>query len=252
MSVTSQKELSGLKKAAEAVALTLCAMREYAYPGMSTKHLDEYGGTILKKYGARSAPNLLYGFPGYTCISVNRDIAHGIPSDEICLQEGDLINIDVSAELKGFYSDNGCSFVLGSDIRNLQPLVDASKRALKMAVAQAKTGLRIAHIGRVIEQEAKRSGYSVIRNLVGHGIGRKLHESPHEIPCFYDKYNFSRFGKNAAVAIETFVSTKASIAVEKGDGWTYTTKDQSYVAQHEHTIIVTENGPVILTEANGL
>ena len=112
--------------------------------------------------------------------------------------------------------------------------------------------MKIADIGRIIESEAKRSGFRVIRNLVGHGIGRSLHEAPHEIPCYYDRHNAARFRKNAVVAIETFVSTKALYATEKGDGWTYVTADGSFVAQHEHTIVVTDAQPLILTAANGI
>lgn len=124
MSITKESELKGMMKVSEVVGTTLRLMREYAQVGMSTKELDDFGGEILKKYGAKSAPNSTYGFPGYTCISVNEEAAHGIPSKNKILKEGDLINIDVSAELDGFWSDNGGSFVLGEDIHNHQPLVD--------------------------------------------------------------------------------------------------------------------------------
>src|SRR5689334_16097534 len=126
MSISSQIEMAGMKTISEAVAITLREMREYAKAGMSTKDLDEYGRTVLEKFGARSAPKLTYGFPGWTCISVNNEIAHGIPSKAMILQEGDLVNIDVSAELNGFWSDNGGSFVLGNDTQGHAALVDAS------------------------------------------------------------------------------------------------------------------------------
>jgi methionyl aminopeptidase len=112
--------------------------------------------------------------------------------------------------------------------------------------------VRIAEIGRLIETEAKKSGYTVIRNLVGHGIGRALHEAPLEIPCFYDRHNHGRFKKNSIVAVETFISTRATMAHQKSDGWTLTTRDGSLVAQHEHTIMITDDQPVILTEANNV
>lgn len=252
MSIESDNDLAGIKNASEAVANTLKLMREYACPGMTTKQLDEYGGSILKQYGAKSAPKATYGFPGWTCISLNTEIAHGIPSRDKILKEGDLVNIDVSAELQGYWADNGSSFVLGNDIHNHAPLVEASRKILIKAIGQIKGGVRIADIGRLIETEAKKNGYRVIKNLVGHGIGRSLHEEPHEIPCYYDPFNRKRFKKNAVVAIETFISTKAVYAHEKGDGWTYITQDGSFVAQHEHTIIVTENKPIILTTANGI
>ena len=128
MSITKETELIGMKKASEAVAHTLKEMRTYAQPGMTTKQLDNYGAKILLDFGARSAPYLTYGFPGWTCISVNNEFCHGIPSDNRILKEGDLVNIDVSAELGGFWSDNGNSFVLGEDINQHQKLVDASNR----------------------------------------------------------------------------------------------------------------------------
>lgn len=250
MSISTQNELAGMQKVSEAVSVTLKKMREYARPGMTTKEIDEYGGAILKEYGARSAPKLSYGFPGWTCISVNNEIAHGIPSPKTILKEGDLVNIDVSAELDGYWSDNGGSFVLGQDIHQHQALVEASKNILYKAIQQIKGGVRIAEIGGLIEAEAKKSGFRVIKNLTGHGIGKKLHEEPREIPNYYDHLNRQRFKKNSVVAIETFISTRASQAYDKGDGWTLTTRDGSFVAQHEHTIIVTDHTPVILTAAN--
>jgi methionyl aminopeptidase len=250
MSITSHEDLLGIQKVSEVVGITLKRMREFAKPGMSTRELDNYGAALLKEAGARSAPYVTYGFPGCTCISVNKEAAHGIPSDKVLLKEGDLINIDVSAELDGYYGDNGGSFVLGADLHNHQALVDASKRILSHAISQIKGGVKIADIGRIIETEAKRSGFNVIRNLVGHGIGRSLHEEPSEIPNYYDKHNTRRFRKNSVVAVETFISTKASYVYETANGWTYTARDGSFVAQHEHTIIVTDGKPQILTEAN--
>lgn len=252
MSIQSDLDFIGIQQAGEAVAVTLRKMRAHAQAGMSTKELDEYGFKILKEFGAIPAPKFEYGFPGWTCISVNHEVAHGIPSKHTILQEGDLVNIDVSARLNDYYGDNGSSFVLGKDIRKLTPLVQASQNILHHALDKIKGGVRIALVGKFIEQEAKQQGFTVIRNLLGHGIGRKLHEAPFEIPCYYDKKNKQRFKKNSVVAIETFISTKAKYAYEKADGWTLTTPDQSYVAQHEHTIIVTDDKPLIITEANGI
>jgi methionyl aminopeptidase len=252
MSISSQSDLLGIKKVSEVVGLTLKMMREFAKPGMSTRQLDAYGGALMREAGARPAPYISYGFPGHTCISVNREAAHGIPSEKVLLKEGDLVNIDVSAELDGYFADNGGSFVLGPDLHNHNALVETSKRALFHAINHIKGGVKIAEIGRLIETEAKRSGFNVIRNLVGHGIGRSLHEEPSEIPNFYDKNNIKRFRKNTVVAVETFISTKASYVYESGNGWTYTARDGSFIAQHEHTIIVTDERPVILTASNGI
>lgn len=252
MSIESDKDLLGITRISNVVALTLKGMREYTRAGMSTWELDQYGAGILKKYGARPAPALAYGFPGCTCISVNNEAAHGIPSQKTILKEGDLVNIDVSAELDGYYSDNGGSFVVGPDIRHLDPLVRASKDILYKAIHRVRGGVKVNEIGRIIETEAKKRGFKVIKNLCGHGVGRSLHEEPKEIPNFYDRFNTARFRKNSVVAIETFISTRASYTHAKGDGWTEMTGEGGFVAQHEHTIIVTDKDPVILTKANDI
>ncbi|MNJ91866.1 Methionine aminopeptidase 2 [compost metagenome] len=252
MSITKESELIGMQKISEAVAFTLKEMRNYARPGMSTKELDNYGGEILNALGAKSAPYLTYGFPGWTCISVNNEFCHGIPSKTKLLQEGDLVNIDVSAELNGFWSDNGNSFVLGQDIHQHQKLVDASKEILQKAIDNIKGGVRISDIGQLIETEAKKRGYKVIRNLTGHGVGRSLHEKPHEIANFRDRFNTERFKKNSVVAIETFISTTSTIAETLQDGWTMVGNKGGFMAQHEHTIVVTDEKPVILTAKNGV
>jgi methionyl aminopeptidase len=250
MSITKESELIGMKSISEVVGTTLKLMREYAKVGMSTKELDEYGGKILESYSAKSAPYLTYGFPGYTCISVNKEAAHGIPSTKKILKEGDLVNIDVSAELDGFWSDNGGSFVLGKDIYNHQPLVDASKNILHKAIHSIKGGVKIADIGYLIETEAKKSRYKVIKNLAGHGVGRSLHEEPENILNYRVKTNRERFRKNTTVAIETFIATNSTIAVELKDGWTLVGNKGGYVTQHEQTILITDSTPIILTESN--
>lgn len=250
MSITKESELIGMQKASEAVAITLKEMRHYARPGMTTKALDEFGAKVLSRLGAKSAPFLTYGFPGWTCISVNNEFCHGIPSETRVLKVGDLINIDVSAELNGFWSDNGGSFVLGEDIHQHQKLVEASKQILHKAIHYIKGGVRIADIGRLIETEAKQRGYKVIKNLAGHGIGRSLHEAPDEIPNYRDRFNLSRFKKNSVVAIETFISTTSSYAETLRDGWTMVGNKGGFMAQHEHTIVVTDGKPIILTSMN--
>ena len=250
MSITKESELAGMKKASEAVAYTLKAMRNFAQPGMTTKQLDDYGRQILDDLGAKSAPYLTYGFPGWTCISVNNEFCHGIPSEKKILSEGDLINIDVSAELDGFWSDNGGSFILGRDLNQHKEIVDASKAILRKAIHNIKGGVRISDIGFLIETEAKKRGYKVIKNLTGHGVGRSLHEEPREIANYRDKFNLTRFKKNSVVAIETFISSISTRAETLPDGWTMVGNKGGFVAQHEHTIVVTEGSPIVLTEAN--
>jgi methionyl aminopeptidase len=250
MSITSEIELMGMQRVSKAVATTLRQMIHYAKPGMSTMEIDEYGAGILQGFGAKSAPRLTYGFPGWTCISVGYEFCHGIPSTRRILQEGDLINIDVSAELDGFWADNGASFVLGNDLNHHQKLVNASKEILQKTVNHIQAGVKIAEIGHLMESEAKRRGYRVIKNLGGHGVGRSLHEQPDELLNYKNPFDHRRFKKNSVVAIETFISTSSSYAVELNDGWTMVGNKGGYMAQHEHTILITDGKPIILTEAN--
>lgn len=250
MSITKESELVGMSKVSDAVAYTLKEMRNYAKPGITTKELDDFGASILKQFGANSAPFKTYKFPGWTCISVNNEFCHGIPSNKKMLREGDLINIDVSAELDGFWSDNGNSFVLGEDINQHQKLVDASKEILRKAINHIKGGVKIASIGHLMETEAKKRGYKVIKNLGGHGIGRSLHEQPDELLNYKNQFDLRRFKKNSVVAIETFISTSSSYTVELNDGWTMVGNKGGFMAQHEHTIVVTDGEPIILTAKN--
>ncbi len=244
--------MTGMKDVSEVVAYALKQMKEYARPGMSTKELDDYGANILHRHGAKSAPYYTYKFPGCTCISVDNEFCHGIPSRSRILKTGDLINIDVSAEKNGFWSDNGASFVLGEDTNGHQRLVDTSKAILKKAITNIRGGVRISDIGHLIETEAKKQGYKVIKNLTGHGVGRSLHEEPSEIANYPDRLNLTRFKKNSVVAIETFISTNSSYAKTLRDGWIMVGEKGGYMAQHEHTIVVTDGMPIILTENNGI
>ncbi len=252
MSITNEQELAGMRKAGEVVAYTLREMTKYARPGMTTKELDDYGASILSDFGARSAPYLTYGFPGWTCISVGNEFCHGIPSESRILKEGNLINIDVSAELDGFWADNGNSFIIGEDIHQHRKLVDASKAILQKAIDNIKGDVKIADIGGLMETEAKKRGFKVIKNLGGHGIGRSLHEQPDELMNYRNRFDGRRFKKNSVVAIETFISTSSNIAVDLEDGWTMVGNRGGFMAQHEHTILITDGKPVILTGMNGI
>lgn len=253
MVIKTEEELQGIKSVSEAVARTLQKMSAYTQIGMSTKEIDEYGRQLLEDLGAKSAPFETYGFPGYSCISVNHEFAHGIPSDKVNLKNGDLINIDVSAELGGFWSDNGCSFVVGEDIQGVQHLINTSKEILLDAISQISGGVKISDIGKLIETKAKKSGYTVIRDLGGHGVGRSLHEAPDGIMNYYDRNDkLRRFRKDSVVAIETFISTKSSFIKTMADGWAFVGDKGGFVAQHEHTILITSEKPIILTAANGI
>lgn len=252
MSINNEEELIGIQQASEAVAIALREMTQFARPGISTLELDEFGAAILAKMGAQSAPKLTYGFPGHTCISVNHEFCHGIPSAKRILQEGDLLNIDVSAELNGYWADNGGSIVLGEDIHQYQPLVDASKFILQKAIENISGGVKIADIGHIMETEAKKRGFKVIKNLGGHGVGKSLHEQPDELLNYRNQWDMRRFKKNTVVAIETFISTTSTLADTLPDGWTLVGNKGGFMAQHEHTVLITDGAPIILTEMNGI
>jgi methionyl aminopeptidase len=234
MTVRGQADIDGLRAAGHAVAGALEEMKAALREGMTTRELDAVGAEALRRSGANPAPTKLYRFPGTTCISVNEEAAHGIPSDRV-IRRGDLINIDVSAELGGYYADTGFSVPFGVTDPALLALCDCSRRALRKALGVARAGERINRVGEVVEREARASGFRVIRNLAGHGIGFKLHEEP-EILSWKDPRQRGRFVKGMAVAIETFVSTGGEFAVEKGDGWTLVADDGGFVAQYEHTV----------------
>lgn len=249
MIISNSSELDALQEISEIVGVVLKETKKQAKAGVTTRQLDEFAAEMLLQRGAVSAPKKMYGFPGYTCICVNHEAAHGIPSER-ALQEGDLLNIDVSAEKNGFWADNGSSMVVGRDVNGHQPLVNASKNILGKAIASIRAGERISDTSHLIASEAKRLGFNVIKNLSGHGIGRALHEDPYVLN-YREKRDRRRFRKGSVIAIETFISTLSTQVSKQRDGWTMMGDRGGFVAQHEHTIVVTEKEPIVLTKSNG-
>ena len=190
----------------------------------------------------------MYQFPGATCISISPIIAHGIPNDHV-LQEGELINIDVSAEMDGYFSDTGASMVVAKHIPEYEKMLAATRSALNKAVYAAVAGQPINVIGKTIQEEAKANGYDVIYDLTGHGIGHNLHEQPASVFYFYKPDDRRILNEGLVLAIEPFLTTGKGHVVEKKDGWSLQTIDKTIAAQFEHTIIVTKNEPIILTVA---
>ena len=246
MTADSAKDIEYLKAVGRVCAETLRKMMGQTRAGMSTRELDEIGRVFLEAEGARSAPQVAYNYPGATCISVSPVIAHGIP-DEHILREGELIHIDVSAELDGYYADTGSSLVVSKHERNLEKLLDATKATLNKAVHAAKAGNPLNGIGRTVQAEARKRGYNVIYDLTGHGIGRRLHENPKEILNFYNPSDRRILNEGLVLAIEPFLTTGVGRVVEEKDGWSLRTMDKAIAAQFEHTIVVTKNEPIILT-----
>ncbi len=248
MTIGSQQDIDGLKAIGKIVAMTISEMKRQTRVGMTTKELDHIGGELLHKHGAVPAPKTTYNFPGHTCISVNHEVAHGIPGDRI-IQPGDLINIDVSAELGGYYADAGHSFPLSPYEPSLVRLCQHTHHTMMKVISSLRHGVKLNEVGRMIEHEAHQGGYHVIRNLCSHGIGKSLHEAPQEILPVYNKHDKRVLKEGMVITIEPFLSTGAEFVVEQPDGWTLRVPDNSFVAQHEHTIIITKDQPIIVTAA---
>lgn len=245
MTVDNDDDLDGLKRAGRVVAEARDEMVAAVCPGVTTGDLDAIGRDIFRRHGARSAPRLTYGFPGSTCISVNDEAAHGIPSKSRALRAGDLVNVDVSAELDGYYSDTGASVPVGRVSSVASRLVEATRLAQRDAMAAARAGRLLRQIGRAVQTRARQNGFSVVTNLFGHGIGRGLHEPP-SVPNFDGGVHLVLW-EGLVLAIEPFLSVSAQSVVDDKDGWTLRTSDGSLVAQYEHTVVITRGRPLVLT-----
>lgn len=245
MTVDNDDDLQGLARAGSVVAEARQAMLAAVRPGITTGDLDAVARDVFKAHGARSAPKLAYRFPGETCISVNDEAAHGIPSPHRVLRSGDVVNVDVSAELEGYFSDTGASAAVGNVSSTATRLLDATKAAQKDAMFAAKAGASLRQVGRAVETRARATGFRVIKNLYGHGIGRSLHEAP-SVPG-YDDGSRELLREGLVLAIEPFLSIGSDHVVDDADGWTLRTADGSLVAQFEHTIVVTRGEPLVLT-----
>lgn len=249
MTANEEKEVRGLRAAGRVCAQTLQLMMERAKPGMTTAELDQIGEEFMKREGATSAPRAMYDFPGGTCISISPVIAHGIPGDHV-LQDGELINIDVSAELGGYFSDTGASMVVGASTPEYDKLLAAARSALEKALSVVRAGKPLNLIGRTVQQEAAKYGYNPIFDLTGHGIGRQLHEKPASVYNFHKPEDRRILDNGLVLAIEPFLTTGKGHVVEKQDGWSLKTVDNAIAAQFEHTVIVTKGEPIILTLAS--
>jgi methionyl aminopeptidase len=247
VTIDSDEDLEGLRRAGRVVAEAREAMLGAVAAGVSTGELDAIGREIFRRHGARSAPQAMYNFPGSTCISVNDEAAHGIPSLGRRLRPGDLVNLDVSAELDGYFSDTGVSAPVGQVSARASRLLEVTAQAQRQAMNAARAGRRLREVGQAVTRRARRSGFSVVTNLYGHGIGRALHEAP-SVPSFDDGQSLVLW-EGLVLAVEPFLSTGATQVVEGADGWTLRTDDGSLVAQCEHTMVVTRQAPLVLTAA---
>jgi methionyl aminopeptidase len=245
MSIDNEKDLQGLLAIGRICGLAMHHMAAHVEPGMTTADLDKIGAEFLEQHGARSAPILAYKFPGHTCISINEEAAHGIPGVRV-IQSGDLVNIDVSAEKDGYWADTGMSVPVPPISAEKQHLLDSTRRALEIAIENARAGLPINAIGKAVERYARQQGYQVIQELGGHGVGRHIHEKP-SIPNYYNRRANQTLTEGLVVTLEPFFTTGARHIVKMPDGWTLRTRDGSLAAQFEHTVVITSGRPILVT-----
>lgn len=236
MTIDDVDDLARLSAAGRVVADVRDAMLDAIEPGITTGELDALGRGLLRAAGARSAPRLAYGFPGSTCISVNHEAAHGVPSRLRQLRSGDLVNVDVSAELDGYWADTGASIAVGTP----------SERAQRDAMAVATAGAPLHHVGRAVERRARRHGFTVLADLCGHGVGRSIHEAP-QVSSVEDRDDPTILWEGLVLAIEPFLAMGATHTVTADDGWTLLTDNRGLAAQFEHTVVVTDGHPLVLT-----
>lgn len=248
MTIETDEDLLALKEIGHIVAVTLKEMVQQAEPGMTTRELDQIGKVLLSSNGAQSAPKVTYNFPGYTCISINEEAAHGVPGRRV-IQSGDVVNIDVSAEKNGYFADTGGTFVVPPSNRFKDRLIASAKSALSQACRNARAGKPLNAIGKSIQKVAKKSKFKIIKNLCSHGVGRGLHEAPQKIPGYYEPKDKRRLHKGLVIAIEPFLSTKSRFVTESDDGWTLIGSKGNLSAQFEHTVVITEGRPIVLTVA---
>jgi methionyl aminopeptidase len=245
MSIESEADLAGMERAGHVTRAVLDAMKKAVRAGVSTGELDQIGASVMDRMGGRSAPKLVYGFPGQNCISVNDEIVHGVPGNRK-LQDADLVKLDVAVEVNGYIADACETVGVGSVDYANRRLIACAAQAFRDGMAVVRPGIQAFEIGRAIYQTVNRAGYSVVRDLTGHGIGRTIHERP-TIPNEYDKRCADVLTEGLVFTIEPLIAMGGPRTVTLDDGWTIRTRDRSRSAHYEHTVVVTASGARLLT-----
>lgn len=248
MSIDDEEDLLGMRAAGLAVRAALDAMRAAVAPGVSTAALDAIAARVMREHGARSAPQLVYDFPGVTCISLNDELVHGIPSPDRRLADGDLVKLDVTFERRGYMADAAITVAVGRVAPRVAALAACAERAFARALDEVRPGRRVRDIGRAIAREVRGDGFSVVPMLQGHGIGRTIHEEP-MVPNWDDPAADRKLTEGLVITVEPIIAMGGPDAYEAGDGWTIRTADGSFAAHHEHTLVVRRDGPLLLTAA---
>jgi methionyl aminopeptidase len=247
MSIESPADLDGLREVGRITRLALDAIEKDIRVGVSTADLDRVGAAVFAERGARSAPALVYGFPGNVLISVNEEVVHGVPGPRR-LKRGDLVKLDVTVEKNGYVADAARSVVVGPGSDTSQRLVACVRAAFRAALTVARAGTRVNEIGRAVEGEVGRHGFTVVRGLTGHGVGRTIHEEP-SVPNHYDPWQRDVLTEGLVLTIEPMITAGSADTTQDDNGWTIRTRDGSLAAHYEHTIVITRKDPLILTAA---
>jgi len=244
--VKSKEELATMRQAGAVVADILVHLSATIKPGMTTGEIDKIAREELKKRGAKPAFLNYHGFPGVICLSINHEVVHGIPSDKRKLSEGDIIGVDFGCVIDRFYGDSAVTIGVGKISTEAEKLIRVTRESLMKGIAAVKAGARVGDIGAAVSAVAEAEGYGVVREFVGHGIGRALHEEP-PIPNYGKPGTGPRLKAGMTIAIEPMINLGTAEVETLGDGWTAVTKDRKLSAHFEHTVAVTETGYEILT-----
>jgi methionyl aminopeptidase len=245
MSINSEHDLQGMKRAGAVAAEAIKTMKQAVLPNVTPAELNQLCAEVFKKHGAVSAPMLEYGAPSYAFISVNADVVHGLPTKRK-FRAGDVVKLDVTPFVDGYIADTAITVIVPSAEPKAKQLVACAEQALNTALNVVRVGQKLNGVGRVVEKLVNRQGFRVIRQLAGHSTGRKIHEEP-EVLNFYEPRERRILHEGLVLAVEPMIAAKNPFVVERGDGWTIGTKDNSLTAHVEHTVVVTKGKPIILT-----
>ncbi len=242
----SASEIQQMYEANQIVAATLQMLEERIEPGVTTWQLDQWAEKFCRKRKALPAFKGYRGFPGSLCVSLNEQVVHGIPSKKVKLQEGDVISIDFGVKYNGFYGDSAITIPVGTIKEDVRALLVATQESLYRAIAAIKKGNRVVDISKAVQQHVEKQGFSVVRQFVGHGIGKNLHEPP-EIPNYVQGKNSPKLHVGMVLAVEPMINLGGYEVLVLQDGWTVVTKDSKVSAHFEHSIALTEDGPLVLS-----
>ncbi len=245
--IKNSDEINKIKKSCFIVAKVLEELKGYIREGLSTKNIEQFIENLIIKLGGKPAFKGYRGYPASACVSINEQVVHGIPSDKVIINEGDIVSIDVGVIIDGFYGDAAYTYGIGKISEEAKKLLKTTEEALYKGIEQAREGNRVGDISSAIQNYVELNGFSVVRAFVGHGIGRSLHEDP-QIPNFGKEKTGPKLRAGMTIAIEPMVNAGTHEVTILSDGWTAVTKDGSLSAHFEHTVAITDDKPEILTK----